>query len=81
MYGDTIRYKDERKPNVFSIHGQIAVRSLQWPGSVTMFFNGKYISLYVGCGHKADGIAYYPTCAPVVLGEPDDSKILEQHEV
>jgi hypothetical protein len=39
--------------------GAVGVKSLLWPGWLTISFNGKYTSIYIGYGHKQKQY-YYP---------------------
>jgi len=48
------------------------VRSLRWPGAVTVAKGGKFCSVYVGDGVKAGGTSYFPTEPPEVQSDPLD---------
>jgi len=48
------------------------VRSLRWPGAVTVAKGGKFCSVYVGDGVKAGGTSHFPTEPPDVQSDPLD---------
>ena len=48
------------------------IKSLRWPGAVSVAKNGKYCNIYVGdCIKKGDSM-FNPTDPPEVMGDPDD---------
>ena len=48
------------------------IRSLRWPGSVTVSKGGKCTTVYVGYGMKKGDPSYNPIEPPVVCADPDD---------
>jgi len=48
------------------------IRSLRWPGAVTVSRGGKFTSVYVGYGLKKGGSCFNPTTPPPVCSEPKD---------
>ena len=48
--GDSTEYRTENGKTISN--GVVVVRSLQWPGSYNFYFQGKYMNIYVGNGHK-----------------------------
>jgi hypothetical protein len=48
------------------------VKSLRWPGAVTVAKGGKHTNIYVGYGIKRVDPSFYPTSPPVVDSEPTD---------
>ena len=48
------------------------IRSLRWPGSVTVAKGGKFTTVYVGWGLKKGESSYQPTEPPEVQVDPDD---------
>lgn len=46
------------------------IRSLRWPGSITVSKNGKFASIYVGDGQKRGDSCFNPTEPPEVLSDP-----------
>ena len=48
--GDCTEYRTESGKSVSN--GVVVVRSLLWPGSFNFYFQGKYMNIYVGNGHK-----------------------------
>ena len=48
------------------------IKSLRWPGSVTVAKAGKFTSIYVGWGLKKGDLSYQPIEPPDVQIDPDD---------
>lgn len=48
------------------------IRSLKWPGAVTVQKNGEYCSIYVGDGVKRGDSSFNPTEPPEVMMDPSD---------
>lgn len=48
----------------------VAVKSMVWPGAVTVCRNEEFVSVYMGYGHKVG--TYFPVAPPEVLDEPED---------
>ena len=48
------------------------IKSLRWPGAVTVSKGGKFTSVYVGWGLKKNDPSYQPTEPPDVHVDPDD---------
>jgi hypothetical protein len=48
--GDSTEYKTENGKIISN--GVIVVRSLLWPGSFNFYYQGRYMNIYVGNGHK-----------------------------
>jgi len=48
----------------------VAVKSILWPGAVTVCRDQEFVSMYMGYGHKVG--TYYPVAPPEVLDEPED---------
>lgn len=42
--------------------GVVGIKNLLWPGWLTVSYNGKYQSIYVGYGNKSK--QYYYPCSP-----------------
>jgi hypothetical protein len=55
------------------------IKSLRWPGSVTVAQNGRFASIYVGYGLKRGDVCFNPTEPPDIQKDPIDQ--LEQPEV
>lgn len=71
--GDTTEYKTETGKVVSN--GLVVVRSLQWPGSFNFYYQGRYLNIYVGNGHKYEVASYFPVNPPIVLSDPDEYDI------
>jgi len=48
----------------------VAVKSMVWPGAVTVCRDQEFVSVYMGYGHKVG--TYFPVAPPEVLDEPED---------
>ncbi len=55
------------------------VKSLRWPGALTVAQNGKFASIYVGYGLKRGDVCFNPTEPPEIQKDPIDQG--EQPEV
>lgn len=55
------------------------IKSLRWPGALTVQQSGKYASIYVGYGLKRGDVCFNPTEPPEVQRDPVDQT--EQPEV
>jgi hypothetical protein len=54
------------------------IKSLRWPGAVTVAQNGKFSNIYVGHGLKRGDMSFNPIEPPDVMKDPVDQ--LEQPE-
>lgn len=48
------------------------IRSLRWPGAITVAKGGKFVSIYIGYGLKKGDSSYNPTEPPEVQKDPQD---------
>ena len=48
------------------------IKSLRWPGAITVSKGGKCTSIYVGWGLKKGDPSYNPTEPPAVFDDPDE---------
>ena len=48
------------------------IKSLRWPGALTVAQNGKFASIYVGYGIKRGDVCFNPTEPPEVQRDPVD---------
>ena len=55
-------------------YGVNVLRSLRWPGAVTVAKGGKFTSIYVGYGLKRGGVNYTPTEPPAVINDPTEAE-------
>lgn len=67
--GDTQQYRVGEGTKIYAV---VMIKSLRWPGSVTVAKGGKFCSLYVGDGVKYGGPSYFPTEPPEVQSDPVD---------
>lgn len=70
LMGDPGEYKNDQGKPVSN--GCVVVRSLQWPGSYNFYYQGRYMSVYVGNGHKYEEVSYFPVHPPCVNEDPDE---------
>jgi hypothetical protein len=50
------------------------LRSLKWPGAVTVAKSGKFVGIYLGDGVKMGDCSFNPTTPPEVMPDPDEQK-------
>lgn len=50
------------------------IKSLYWPGAITVSKGGKFTNLYVGYGLKRGDTSFFPTEPPMVQMDPEDQK-------
>jgi len=48
------------------------VRSLRWPGALTVACGNRFTSVYVGYGMKRGDVSFSPTEPPEVMSDPVD---------
>jgi len=83
-FGDTALYKNSivvegvRKEGPPKSNAVTCVRSLTWPGSVTVAKGTNLVQLYVGYGCAAKEAYFFPSMLPDVQDEPED--VIEQTE-
>ena len=70
LMGDSAEYKTEQGKSVSN--GVVVVRSLQWPGSFNFYYQGRYLNVYVGTGHKYEEVSFFPVHPPMVLSDPSE---------
>lgn len=59
----------------------VALRSLTWPGAVTVAFGKRFANVYVGFGTKHADAPYTPQPPGRVQAEYDDAELKEQEDV
>lgn len=52
LMGDQTEYSNANSTKPQVSNGVVVVRSLQWPGAYSFYYNGEVSSVYVGNGHK-----------------------------
>lgn len=60
------------------IYAANVLKSLRWPGALTVSYDGRFTNIYVGYGLKHGGVSYNPTSPPDVMRDPDEK--VEQPE-
>jgi radial spoke head protein 4A len=67
--GDTQQYNKGEGTVTYAVN---VLRSLRWPGAVTVAKSGKYSNIYVGDGIKKGDTAFNPIEPPEVQSDPID---------
>lgn len=73
--GDTQQYTKGDGSVCYAVN---VIKSIRWPGAVTVCKNGKFTNVYVGYGVKRVDASFNPTTPPNVDSEPSDP--VEQSE-
>ena len=71
VLGDTQQYNKQVGEGTQSYAVNV-VKSLRWPGSITVAKGGKFCTVYVGWGLKKGESSYQPIEPPEVQADPDD---------
>ena len=71
VVGDTHQYTEGGEGETISYAINV-IRSLRWPGSVTVSKGGKCTTVYVGYGMKKGDSSYNPVEPPAVCGDPEE---------
>ena len=81
VVGDTQLYSDagaEGEPISYAVN---VIKSVRWPGSVTVSKGGKCTTVYVGYGLKKGDPSLNPTTPPSVQEDPSEmAEMFEPHE-
>lgn len=70
--GDTQLYKLDKGEDPPKSYATLIMKSLRWPGAVTVSKGGKFTSVYVGYGMKKGGTSFEPSEPPVVAQDPEE---------
>ena len=70
--GDTQQYNQMAPKEGTTTYAVNVLRSLRWPGAVTVAKGGKFHNLYVGYGLKRGDPSFCPTEPPEVQSDPVD---------
>ena len=71
LVGDSQEYLTESGKTV--CHGVVVIRSLFWPGSVTLYQNGRQTTIYVGDGtKKTEKLQPFPLLPPSLNLDPEE---------
>ena len=69
--GDTQQYNRAAGEGTQSYAVNV-IRSLRWPGALTVSKSGKFTSIYIGYGLKRGASSYNPVEPPEVMADPDE---------
>ena len=72
VYGDQQTYKIGADGENIASYCVNVLKSLRWPGAITVAKGGKFTSIYVGYGVKRGDPSYNPTEPPEVQKDPLD---------
>jgi len=70
--GDTAVYKDAVDPTKTKSYVVTYVRSLTWPGAVTLAKGSNFVNFYVGYGLQGGEPEFFPASPPDIQDEPED---------
>lgn len=70
--GDTQQYNQLPPKEGTTTYAVNVLRSLRWPGAITVAKNGKFTNVYVGYGLKRGDPSFNPTEPPEVCKDPSD---------
>jgi len=70
LVGDTQQYTQLAPKEGTTSYATLVIRSLRWPGAVTVAKGGKITSIYIGYGLKRGGSSFNPTEPPMVEKDP-----------
>jgi len=71
VVGDPQPYNNLGKEGT-STYAVNVIKSLRWPGALTVSQNGKFTSIYVGYGLKRGDVCFNPTEPPELQRDPVD---------
>lgn len=72
VVGDTQQYNQAAPKEGTVSYAVNVLRSLRWPGAITVSKGGKFTNIYVGYGLKKGDSSYNPTEPPEVQKDPQD---------
>lgn len=70
IVGDTQQYNPVKEGDALTSNCLNVLRSLRWPGAVTVAKGKKVTSVYVGYGMKKGGALFTPDVPPEVMSDP-----------
>lgn len=73
VVGDTQQYTDGAEGETASYAVNV-LKSLRWPGAITVSKGGKFTSIYVGHGLKKGDPSYNPIEPPAVCDDPEEEE-------
>jgi len=72
LVGDQQPYNQLPPKDGTTTYAVNVLKSLRWPGALTVAQNGKFASVYVGYGLKRGDVCFNPTEPPEVQKDPSD---------
>ena len=72
VVGDTQLYNQAAPKEGTVSYAVNVIKSLRWPGAVTVSKGGKFTNIYVGHGLKFGASSYNPVEPPSVNADPDE---------
>ena len=74
VVGDTQTYAEGGAEGENISYAVNVIKSLRWPGAVTVSKGGKFTNVYVGYGLKKGDPSYNPVEPPEVCQDPDEEE-------
>lgn len=74
IVGDTQLYNQPPPKEGTVSYAVNVIKSLRWPGAMTVAKGGKFTNIYVGYGLKKDNPSYNPTEPPLVQDDPEEEE-------
>ena len=74
VVGDTQLYNQAPPKEGTVSYAVNVIKSLRWPGAMTVAKGGKFTTIYVGYGLKKDNPSYNPTEPPIVQDDPEEEE-------
>ena len=78
IVGDTQLYNQAPPKEGTVSYAVNVIKSLRWPGSITVAKGGKFTTIYVGYGLKKGVPSYNPTEPPSVCADPEEDMEKEE---
>jgi hypothetical protein len=72
VVGDLQPYNQLPPKEGISTYAVNVIKSLRWPGAITVAQNNKFASIYVGFGLKRGDVCFNPTEPPEIQDDPSD---------
>jgi len=78
IVGDTQQYNLPPPKEGTTTYAVNVIRSLRWPGAVTVAKGGKFVNFYLGYGLKKGDASFQPTEPPEVQQDPDEAEMNDE---
>jgi radial spoke head protein 4/6 len=78
IVGDQQQYNLPPPKDGVTSYAVNVIRSLRWPGALTVAKSGKFLNFYVGFGMKKGDSSFQPTEPPEVCADPDETEMQDE---